>query len=219
MEKPRAISDTCCIERISAEGKKPDYIKKILDEIDYQFVIHPYVLKYEYELHDYLKALLNEGYIICIEYDEFLKDEASRQLYEYQFESIYIELRSYLIAVGGIKQMPELKVPPSHTIYDWHIAGSSMGDVHMILMASFLKLAVFLTEDSDIGLLRDITHRRFSLGKYHLEIKNAVDILKEIAGKEGIQISHKELENIVKSIGKRHNWAEINQVWHDAHDW
>ena len=92
-----------------------------------------------------------------------------------------------------------------------------MGDVHMILMASFMRLPVFLSEDSDIGLLRDIAKRRLSLSSYQLHIYDTLDLLKQIAGNVDVNIPHKEFERIVKQVGERENWAQINAIWHGIH--
>ena len=93
-----------------------------------------------------------------------------------------------------------------------------MGDVHMILMASFLRLPVFLTEDSDITLLKDIARRRLSLGSYDLCIYDVLDVVKKIAKCKECSLNHKELEAFVKQIGERENWKEVNNIWHATHD-
>ena len=92
-----------------------------------------------------------------------------------------------------------------------------MGDVHMILMASFMGLPVFLSEDSDIELLRDIAKRRLSLSSYQLQVYDTANLLEQIAEKTDLSISHKELETLVKQVGERGNWPRINAIWHDNH--
>ncbi len=218
MEKQRAIVDTCFLKKISEDGKYPENIRTILDNSNYIPVAHKYVVEQELGLQGYLEKLVKDRYISVIDYNEFVGDDFSRQIYETQFTDIYNEMRSYLRSKGGSKQMPELRLPNGETIYSHHIGGSSMGDVHMILMASFMRLPVFLSEDSDITLLRDIAKRRLSLSSYQLNIYDTLDILKQIAGKNDVELTHKELETIVKQVGERKNWAEINAIWHEIHD-
>lgn len=218
MEKQRAIVDTCFLQKISAKGNYPENIRIILDSLEYIPVAHKYVVEQELTLHGYLKKYIDDGYIETIEYKEFIGDTLSKQVYETQFVDIYNEMRSYLKSKGGSKQMPELRIPKGADIYTHHMQGSSMGDIHMILMASFLGLPVFLSEDSDIVLLRDIARRRLSLSNYQLHIYDTLDLLKQIAGNTYINISHKELENIVKQVGERENWAKVNAIWHTSHD-
>ncbi len=217
MEKQRAIVDTCFLQKIASQGSCPDNIKKILDNSDYIPVAHKYVVEQELGLQGYLQKLIDEGYIATIEYSEFLPDDFSKMLYEKQYVDIYNEIRNYLMSAGGRKQMPELKIPNGKTIFTHHIGGSSMGDVHMILMAAFMRLPVFLSEDSDIMLLRDIAKRRLSLSAYQLQIYNTADLLEQIAGKADLKITHKEFEMIVKQAGERENWAKLNAVWRENH--
>ena len=77
-----------------------------------------------------------------------------------------------------------------------------MGDVHMILMASYLQMPILLTEDSDIEMLRDIAKRRMRLGQYSLQILNGIQLIEEIAKKQDASISIKEIESILKSHEK-----------------
>ena len=93
-----------------------------------------------------------------------------------------------------------------------------MGDVHMILMASFMRLPVFLSEDSDIVLLKDIAKRRLSLSSYQLHIYDTLNLLEQLAGSANISVSHKEFEIIVKQVGERENWAKVNAIWYACHE-
>lgn len=54
------------------------------------------------------------------------------------------------------KQVEKLCLHKGQTIYNTHKQGSSIGDVHMILMAFYLQMPILLTEDPDIEMLRDI---------------------------------------------------------------
>ncbi len=218
MAKQRAIVDTCFLHKVSMSGKYVENIRLIIDNTDYVPVIHPYVAEQEFGLHSYLKRMVDEGYIETIKYSEFITDKFSNTIYQTQYRDIYEEMRNYLQSKGGKKQMPGLNIPKGKTIFDHHISGSSMGDVHMILMASFLRLPIFLTEDSDIELLRDIAKRRLSLSSYKLQIYDTKDIMKQIAEKADIEMSHNEFEKLVKQVGEKENWSEINKVWHYSHE-
>ena len=160
MEKTEVIVDTCFLQKLSSEGKALDVIKRVLDELDYAPVVHPYIFKYELELYSYFESLVKEGYIRVVSYNDFLKDRSDEQMYEACFETLYEELRSSLEAMGGPKQIEKLCLHKGKTIYNTHKQGSSMGDIHMILMASYLQMPILLTEDSDLALLRDIIGSR-----------------------------------------------------------
>ena len=218
MEKQRAIVDTCFLQKIAANGSCPENIRIIIDNSDYTPVAHKYVVEQEMALHGYIKKYIDDGYISTIEYNEFIGDTLSKQLYEAQSVNIYNEIRGFLQSRGGKKQMPELKIPKGSDIYTHHMQGSSMGDVHMILMASFMRLPIFLSEDSDIALLRDISKRRLSRSSNQFHIYDTFDLLKQTAGRPNTGISHKEFETIIKQAGERQNWAKLNAAWHVSHD-
>lgn len=218
MEKTEAIVDTCFLEKLSAGGKKTDNIKAILEELDFKPVAHPYICEHELSVNYYSEELLKTGYIKKIEYSEFLKDAYDEQLYENYFLLLHEDMRSYLEAKGGIKQIEKLRIHPGHTIYDTHYQGSSMADVHMILMAAFMRLPVILTEDSDIALLSTLANKRLSLGTYNLVIYDAWDLVKQIAERPDSKVSKKDLIQILNDMGERDKRSEMKTIWNNNHD-
>ena len=218
MGKIEVIVDTCFLQKLSSEGKAVGNIKKVLAELDYLPIVHPYVYKHELSLHSYYVNLVKEGYIRVIQYNEFQKDEADKQTYEAYYLKLYEEMRLALEAVDSPKQVDPLVLHKGKTIYDTHKQGSSMGDVHMILMASYLKLPVLLTEDSDIELLRDIAKRRLNLGQYSLQILNGIHLIEEIAKKPTTSLTLKEIESILKSMGERGSVSSIKTMWREKHN-
>lgn len=217
MEKTEAIVDTCFLQKLSTEGKNVDNIKKILNELDFTPVVHPYIAEHELSLHSYLNNLVKEGYIKTIEYTEFQKDTDDKDLYESYFFGIYEEMRLLLEARGGVKQIEKLDIRGTKTIYNTHKQGSSMGDVHMILMAVFLQMPIILTEDSDIELLKSISKKRVKLGTYSLQILNGMDLVRKIAQKEDSSLNKKDLEIILNQMGERAQRSEIKTLWNNCH--
>ena len=43
MEKTEVIVDTCFLQKLSSEGKVIDNIKRVLAELEYIPVVHPYI--------------------------------------------------------------------------------------------------------------------------------------------------------------------------------
>ena len=138
--------------------------------------------------------------------------------YIYEHE---LSLHSYfvrLVEEGYIRVIQYNEFQKDATsIYNTHKQGSSMGDVHMILMASYLQMPILLTEDSDIELLRDIAKRRMRLGQYSLQILNGVQLIEEIAKKQDSSITVKEIEVILKAMRERNVIASIKAVWRENH--
>lgn len=217
MRKTEVIVDTCFLQKVSSEGKSVDNIKKVLAELEYIPVVHPYIYEHELSLHSYFVRLVDEGYIRIIQYNEFQKDESDKQSYEAYYDVLYEEMRLTLDAMKGPKKVEKLCLHKGQTIYNTHKQGSSMGDVHMILMASFLQMPILLTEDSDIEMLRDIAKRRMHLGQYSLQIFNGVQLIEELARKQDSSITPKEIESILKAMGERGKVSSVKEIWRENH--
>lgn len=217
MGKTEVIVDTCFLQKLSSEGKVTENIKKVLDELAYTPVVHPYIFEHELSLYSYLVRLIEEGYIRVIPYNEFQKDVTDKQSYEAYYHVLYEDMRLTLEAMNSPKKVEKLCLHKGKTIYDTHRQGSSMGDVHMILMASYLQLPVVLTEDSDIELLRDVARRRMRLGEYSLQIFNGIQLIEQIAKKQDSSISMKEIELILKAMRERGSVSTIKAVWREHH--
>ena len=217
MGKTEVIVDTCFLQKLSSEGKAIDNIKKVLAELEYTPVVHPYIYEHELALHSYFVRLVKDGYIRVIEYNEFHKDAMDKQTYEDYYDVLYEEMRLTLEAMNSPKQVEKLCLQKGQTIYNTHKQGSSMGDVHMILMASYLQMPILLTEDSDIEMLRDIAKRRMRLGQYSLQILNGVQLIEEIAKKQDSSITVKEIESILKAMRERSVVSSIKAVWRENH--
>ena len=217
MTKNEAIIDTCFIEKITSGGSKVENIKLVLEELEYKPVVHPYVAKHEISLHSYSNDLIETGYIRKIEYSEFIPDEDDKLMYEDYFYQVYEDMRQFLEAKGVPKQIEKLVLPKNQDIYSYHRQGSSLGDVHMILMAAFMRLPIILTEDSDIELLRTIAKNRVSLGDFRLDIYNGVELLKKIAANDTPSLTKKDLESILLNMGERSKRSELRAVWNEHH--
>ena len=93
----------------------------------------------------------------------------------------------------------------------------SLGDVHMILMAFFMRLPIILSEDGDIEFLRFVAERKLSSNSYNLDIYNVMDLIMMIAQKEDTTFSKKELEKVVLEVKERARLSEVKQVWNEIH--
>lgn len=93
----------------------------------------------------------------------------------------------------------------------------SLGDVHMILMAFFMRLPIILSEDGDIEFLRSVAKRKISSDSYNLDIYNVMDLIMMIAQKEDTKFSKKELEKVVLEVKERAKLSEVKQAWNETH--
>lgn len=147
---------------MSNDGKNIEAFKKVLMDLEYKPVVHPYIAEKELDVFPYFNKLVEEGFIRKVEYTEFIEDEDDKDLYEQYFPELYEEMREYLAIKEPKKQIEKLKIPKGQTIYTYRQSGMSLGDVHMILMAFFMKLPIILSEDGDIEFLRSVAKRKIS---------------------------------------------------------
>lgn len=217
MNEKEVLVDTVFLEKLSCNGKRPDTFKKVLAELQYKPVIHPYIAANELDMHAYFQKLVSERFVRVADYNEFLSDEEDRRLYESYFIEIHSSLREYLDTVGGKKRLEKLILPAGQTVFTYRKAAMSLGDVHMILMAFFTRMPIILTEDSDIDSLRSITRRKMGSDTYALDIYSAVDLLVMIAEKEKPGFEKRDLVDIVKSIGERAHQSDVKQAWNRSH--
>lgn len=217
MSKKEAIVDTCFFNKLSNDGKNIEAFKKVLVDLDYKPVVHPYIAEKELDVFPHFNKLVEEGFIRKAEYSEFIEDEDDTELYEEYFPELYEEMREYLEIKGSKKQIEKLVIPKGQTIYTYRRAGMSLGDVHMILMAFFMRLPIILSEDGDIEFLRSVAKRKISSDSYNLDIYNVMDLIMMIAKKEDTTFSKKELEKVVLEVKERARLSEVKQAWNETH--
>lgn len=217
MSKKEAIVDTCFFNKLSNDGKNIEAFKKVLVDLDYKPVVHPYIAEKELDVFPHFNKLVEEGFIRKAEYSEFIEDEDDTELYEQYFPELYEEMREYLEIKGSKKQIEKLVIPKGQTIYTYRRAGMSLGDVHMILMAFFMRLPIILSEDGDIEFLRSVAKRKISSDSYNLDIYNVMDLIMMIAKKEDTTFSKKELEKVVLEVKERARLSEVKQAWNETH--
>lgn len=217
MSKKEAIVDTCFFNKLSNDGKNIEAFKKVLVDLDFKPVVHPYIAEKELDVFPHFNKLVEEGFIRKAEYREFIEDEDDAELYEQYFPELYEEMREYLDIKGSKKQIEKLVIPKGQTIYTYRKASMSLGDVHMILMAFFMRLPIILSEDGDIEFLRSVAKRKISSDSYNLDIYNVMDLIKMIAQKEDTTFSKKELKNVVLNVKERPKLAEVNAIWDKSH--
>ena len=217
MSKKEAIVDTCFFNKLSNNGKNIEAFKKVLVDLEYKPVVHPYIAEKELDVFPQFNKLIEEGFIRKAEYSEFIEDEDDAELYEQYFPELYEEMREYLEIKGSKKRIEKLAIPKGQTIYTYRRAGMSLGDVHMILMAFFMRLPIILSEDGDIEFLRSVAKRKISSNSYNLDIYNVVDLIMMIAQKEDTTFSKKELEKVVLEVKEGARLSEVKQAWNETH--
>lgn len=215
MSKPEALVDTCFLQKFSKEGKNIETLKRVLESLDYRPVLHPYIWKHELEMYSYVEKLCKAGLIRIASYGEFLKDVYDEELYRQQFLELYILLGKYYETTNSKKHVEAL--PEKCDVFNYRRAGTSIGDVHVILMASYSQIPVIFTEDGDISALKFIAKMRMDSESYQMDIYNALEALEQIISKPECLFSKKDIEAILNEIGERSQRSKFKQLWDTYH--
>ena len=91
MSKKEAIVDTCFFNKLSNNGKNIEAFKKVLVDLEYKPVVHPYIAEKELDVFPHFNKLVEEGFIrkavmrlpIILSEDgdiEFLRSVAKRKI-------------------------------------------------------------------------------------------------------------------------------------------
>ena len=110
MNKKDVLVDTVFLNKLSKYGKDINTFKRILDDLGFYPMVHPYIAKNELDMFPFFQKLVDEGYIKVPDYEYFLSDEEDREYYAARFVEIHNEIRTHLEAGGGKKQLEELRI-------------------------------------------------------------------------------------------------------------
>ncbi len=212
----KVLVDTCFLHKISNDAKDICNLKKILDNFKKEPFVHPYVAQHELSLNSNLQRLIDDGYIQVVKYEELFKKDYVKNMYKGFFETLYTDLRKTLESDHSEKAHKMYKSLDEVDIFQDHKQGSSLADVHMMLLAYFMKMPIVLTEDSDIQILRDIANRRLQFNGQELIIYDALDVVKQIASDPSVPVTSKDLEDMLNVMKERSHRTEIKQIWKDS---
>ena len=93
-----------------------------------------------------------------------------------------------------------VRLTDKDNVFEIRKSGSSLGDVHIIMMAFFMDIPIILSEDSDMDIIYQIAKNKMQSKKTSLKVYRVKDIIDELEKKDDCKISHKQL----KKIGRSH---------------
>lgn len=205
-KRQEVVIDTDFFSKVSEIGRDEENLRKIMDELGYSLVVHPYIDARELDMNIHYQKLKSEGYIKVMMYEDFL-EQKERAVYEYYFHLLYQELTE-----------GELRLPKGRTVFDYYKAGESFGEIHSVLMAVFMKLPIFLSDDWDAEYVGERAEQLFNRSDYSLQVYNIVKVLTKIAEKTDGGMDKDTLVELVKKTGHPKEKSTIKQVWNKNHE-
>lgn len=179
-----------------------EFFKQMMDEMQVVPVMHPYVAEVELALSEPAKQLLTDGYIQKLSYDEFLKNESERKKYQEDVWMLFVKEN------GNI--LPRQTHPD---IYEkgFRLSQGNLGEIMTELMARELHLTVFMSNDK--GAIR-IAKRHINSCRYTLSVKNLVNVLREIGGREN-SLKWKKIKAVLDAAKLSKYKKELWALWNE----
>ncbi len=198
----KAIIDTCFIERFYKNTKIQNEFYELIQETGFRLLLHPYVYDNELKIRAFTDKMVKEGTLNVVEYKAFIKDDAFREYYRDSFVRIYNEFFKTIKAINQEKSLKMHELDENDDIFELRYAGSSLGDVHMIMMALFMELPIILSEDSDMSIILSIAKKYTSRADFELLVYRVGDVIDYIKSKPNHSISNSELKHIRRAFAK-----------------
>ena len=191
------LLDTCFLERFKKNSALSEDLNILINEAGFELLVHPYVYENEMSVLAYAKPLFEKDYCRVVKYDEFIPDDLFREYYKSIFLKIYNEFYDRLMAMGSLKAEKMKRLEDDSDIFSVRYAGSSIGDVHLVLMALFMGVPIILSEDNnDMRMIYDIASSRINSGSFQLIMYQVSDVVELIRNKDNRTISGKELKRL-----------------------
>ncbi|MBO7453017.1 MAG: hypothetical protein J6U54_22010 [Clostridiales bacterium] len=192
----KVIVDTCFLSKFKKGTEiSPDF-RTLIDEAGFELLVHPYTYENEMGITSRMRKNLEQNNCRVIEYTEFLSSDAFRKYYSGLFIEIYNEFYARLVSCDSIKADKMHRLEEETDVFNIRFSGSSLGDVHIILLALFKNIPIILSEDSDMSMIYSIAKTKINSDSYQLKVYKIVDLVEYIKAKDGKTISNNELKRI-----------------------
>lgn len=171
--------------------KEKLFVKSIFDSLGKSPVIHTFVYNEELLKNDAIKELVEESYIEIIEYNAFRAEDWHETQYVDDFVDYYDYMNSEVITA----KFTEIKR---------HRANKNMGEIHSLILAHYLGIPVFMSNDNGA---KKLVQTRINSSACHIAIKNVCEVFCDIKRNSSVKLLDKKA---VRSILKqRKGWTEI----------
>lgn len=157
---------------------------QIMDDMGVYPVFHCYV--YEWELKAINRTavkLVEEHKIGVISYEEILKSEIDKIAYDMAFEELYQRLNAE-------------SIPNTYkTFQTFVIHKKNLGEIHSTILASFLKLKYFMSDDRKA---KAVLLQKVNSEEYTLTILNVPEFFEKYARIPNKSIKRKQIKDLIK---------------------
>lgn len=191
MENRVVVDSDFCNMLVNGENieKGKDFIRSIFDSLQKKPALHSFVFHQELFINEAIKDLVAEKYIEIIDYNDFLTEE----IFKMQYIETFVEL--FYFMNGEI-------IPNKFESITKHRAKKNMGEIHSLLLAQYMNIPIFMSNDKGA---KNLAKNKINTQSFAITVKDVCDVFIDIK-KSGIkQIDTQIVRSILK---KRNEWPE-----------
>lgn len=170
--------------------KDKKFVKSIFESLDNKPILHPFVCKEELLSNIAIQELVNEGFIEVVGYDSFLKEDIFKTQYVDTFADFYTFINGE-------------SIERNFDVITKHRAKRNMGEIHSLILAHYLSIPVFMSNDNGA---KNLAASKINTQAQCIVVKNVCEVFCDIKRFGAFQIDAKAVRAILK---QREGWSEF----------
>lgn len=169
------------------EEKENAFVKSIFESLKQRPVLHPFVYHEELLTNVTIKKLVNEGFIEVLRYDTFITDDSFKRQYIDTFADFYFFMNNE-------------PIERTFNAITKHRAKRNMGEIHSLIMAQYLSIPLFMSND---GGAKNLASSRINTQAQVVVVKNVLEVFTDVKINGVFPIDKKVVRSILK---QRREW-------------
>lgn len=166
------------------EEKENAFVKSIFESLKQRPVLHPFVYHEELLTNVTVKKLVNEGFIEVLEYDAFIMNDSFKRQYIDTFADFYFFMNSE-------------PIERTFNAITKHRAKRNMGEIHSLIMAQYLSIPLFMSNDEGA---KNLATSRINTQSQVVVVKNVLEVFMDVKIKGAFQIDKKAVRSILDYV-------------------
>ena len=162
----------------------------IFEALELKPVLHIFVFSQELLNNLVIKDLVSEQFIEVLDYSDFIPDD----LFKKQYVETFADFYNYMNGEA---------IDNTFETVTRHCAHKNMGEIHSLIMAHYLSLPVFMSNDNGA---KNLAKSKINTQAFIITVKNVCEVFCELKQKGILTIKRKSVRAILK---KRPNWLNI----------
>lgn len=192
--KDKAVIDADFFNKITNDGSDTSLFKAVMDELEFEPIMHRYVYDYELSANTAARTLVSECYITVEDESSFWATNATA--YRRSFLMLYRTMNSKPYSGGA-------------DVRNYHRSQENLGEIRSSLLAFFNGYNYFMSDDR--GAKYYITNRFPS--RHAIRVMNLYDTFEEIGNRSEHSIKWRDIKGVLKQKLSTKDYEKIRNIW------